>query len=355
MRRLVLAGVTVLVLATVAFFAARSEGIADPRPSNVLPSGLGALTELLKADGFDVRVDVTDRPSAPSDSLVVACLVTGNGFMEFVRMVPDGGEKPIEDHLKKGGNVLALLYEPDFVQATSQARMEPVGGDRQVWIGRLLDSPIDFSDEWPDRAVVFAGARELVTAVGVEEGTMVTVRSALFTTNRFLSRDDDAAFALELFRKTAGPSKRVVFFLSTLGLGQSRGIIGSIGNWAAVLQWQVFIVLGAMAWTVSRRFGLPEETASFQRGARQLSDSLAEVLRAGKKRPFAAKLIADQAVRTTRTRLRLPPSATIEDILKKSDRETREAYGRVLSSSEERGPQAVLTALRQFLAKIGIK
>ncbi len=355
LSRLDVVGVTLLILVAVAFFAARSEQIADPRPTNVLPSGLAGLTELLRADGFDVAVEISDGPSAPSDRLVVACFVVGEGFLDRVRLADERSERSVKSHLDKGGNVLALLFEPDFVTATSAAGVAILDDGRKVSTGRLLDKDLSFADEEPMRRIHTIQPGDFVTAHGVGQGTLVTVRNAIGATNRFLKREDNAEVVLDVIRKTSGSSKKVVFFLATLGMGQSRGIAGSIGRWADALQWQMFIVLGAIAWTVSRRFGLPEDVGGVQRGARQLSDTLAEVLRGGRKRPFAARLIADQALRTTRAKLRLPPSATIEDILKRSDRETKEAYGRVLSASEERGPDATLEALGRLLAKIGLK
>lgn len=291
-----------LVIASVLFFFARGSSRPYPSIESTLPSGTSVLAELLRRDGFEVALDSDDRPVLEQDVVAIAYDVP-RGFFE-------ANAEPtlaaLDKWVEQGGTLLGLDLPADFDAASRKAITSPVTprpGPRvtpelRVTVQRSDDTgghspvgefplygresvPVRFlPDEW-----------HFVVASDSGKGVIVEVGDAIGSTNRFIDKEQNAEFYLDLFRAVA-PGKKVVFVEALFGNTREIGLLARIGSWASAAWWQFLLLALVVVFTLGRRFGLPERDRTSQRGARELVDAFADTMNRGKQRTLALELIA---------------------------------------------------------------
>ena len=247
--RWVTASVIILLVATASLYLGRNETESFPSPLNTKPSGLGSFSELLTRDGYHVTVDrSTDPRLDPDDLVVVPCLV-GDTLSSTAPSSNDSTVRALQKFVKRGGRVLVLVFDLDFVESSNKARTQDVSPWSQS--KKLLQistagprrPEFELFEDAPSYAVLDEDPHPLLQAQVVGNGLVIEVGSAIGSSNRFLSRDDNAEFYLDLVHRMGGPDRRLVFLNSVIGDSVWTGIIGSFVPWAVATQWRLIFVL----------------------------------------------------------------------------------------------------------------
>lgn len=341
LSRLALVFGGVLAVTGLALVLGRQEPSGRPSALNVLPSGLGAFADLLRADGYVVTVDRSEKPLLGPTDLAIAP----------VSMEPtDDSDGPVSDktlarltrHFRQGGSVLELRFPPDFDEAQRTAApvsFKSIQG-RTANVSSLplttAISGLDTSGLGPSYADWHADGLALVGLFGSSEGRWVDVNDALGATNHFLGTADNADFYLELVRKLAKPGSKIVFAEATLGDYDAVGLLGSLGGWAVTAQWQIVLLCIVIVSTLGRRFGFAEKEATAQRSARHLLESMAEILQTSGKQSYSARIVADECIEKLRRRWGLPRGTNPMAVATSVSPAVAEAYGQILDSAQNK-------------------
>jgi hypothetical protein len=292
----------------------------NPAANSYGPSGTSAFAELLKRNGYDVRVDRRPRPRLAPDEVAVAFEVSGvspftsgDNEEEF--------EKTLLDQVRAGRRAVLLTLPADFQSESKGLLPSPpvavlVRGrpkDLKVKVPAVLPAAthgLDEDADVPQVGLWDTPDENLARAYQVGKGRLVHARSGSFVTNRFLDQADDARAAMELVGLLARPGERIVFTEAAFGNVDSPSLVEVIGAWANAA-WQQLLFLGVVVvYTLGKRFGIPEETRIQQRGARELLDALTDTLFRGRQTRVAMAAALDRANTELRSALRLPRDAT---------------------------------------------
>ncbi len=270
----------------------------------------GAVVVLnLLATGLDRAVGGSEPEGAPSSSYAT----TDDGLAAYASLLSHYNydvsqlRGPIGGHLLPAGETVVVI-EPkvltdddaaellDFVVAGGRL---VVGGRDPFYLKHLRDRPpawsADGTDVWSEidpslgdvrridaagegswaslgtsTALVREGDRALVTVDHAGDGEIVFLADVSPLQNAYLSRADNAAFALALAGDTPRP---VVFAEGVHGYGESSGFAAIPTRWRYALA--VFAIAAIVfLWSRARRFGPPD------REARELPPARAEYVRA---------------------------------------------------------------------------
>jgi hypothetical protein len=349
----------ILVLSTFVFVFGRAEVDSRPSAASTFPGGLGAFVELLRRDGFEVVVDRFEKPHLEPDDLAIAAMIGDDDKPDSVAEPPGKTVVRLEDHLSASGRVLELRFSPDFAHASHDAARSRVidDSDPPRSFDLTVHDPVGTGLGLPETEPGYhAWTNEdgpFVTVFVPDSGVLTVVSSALGATNRFLAKVDNAVFYTDLVRRLCKPRGRVVFVEATIGEFDPEGLLANFGPWAVAAQWQFLLLVGVMAFAVSRRFGLPVDDRPDQRGARQLLDAVAEVFRTSKKHEYAAKILAANSLDSVRTSLRLAPGSTKGEILAAGSLEFADAYSRIADAEPgSLSKEAAVDAVRDMQAAV---
>lgn len=288
-----------LLAASALFLFARSAARSFPSIESTLPSGAAVFAELLRREGFEVVLDTDDDPDLPKDALVIAYFVPVGFF---------GGSneyetKALAEWVEGGGVLLGLTLSADFDDASraAQAREASNGAHATLALRQRItvsqtagSSPTGSFPTAGDEALairVLSDDSPLVVAGDRDKGVIVEVGDALGSTNRFIDKEQNAAFYLDLVRAVA-PGKKVVFVEALFGNTRNVGLLARLGSWASAAWWQFLLFAIVVTYTLGKRFGLPERDRRTQRGARELVDAFADTMNRGRQRQLALSLIA---------------------------------------------------------------
>ena len=152
-----------------------------------------------------------------------------------------------------------------------------------------------------------------------------------------------------------------MFTEASFGHIYDRGLLESIGPWANAA-WQQLLILGiVIAFTLGKRFGLPEETKRTQRGSRELLDAIADTYqRAGTTQTALLNAYRD-ADSDLRTVLKLSKDSPRTDLDKHLPESLQKALARLEVGSEmtnmtqEQGLSLIKNAHREIDAFLGPK
>lgn len=338
-----------LCFASILFFFARGSSRPFPSIESTLPSGTAVLAELLRRDGFDVAIDTDDRPRLPKDVVAIAYSVP-RGFFSS----PD---EPTLDALDKwvaeGGTLIGMNLSADFDRASKGATVSEVTNDefatrrlkQRVTIelsrtdmatnSSLGMFPLDGRSSVPVRFV--SGDWHFVVASDSGKGVIVEVGDALGSTNRFIDKEQNAAFYVDLIRAVA-PGKKVVFVEALFGNTREVGLLARLGSWANAAWWQFLLLALVVVFTLGKRFGLPERDRRAQRGARELVDAFADTMNRGKQRELALELIAADVELRLRRILSLDVGADERELLGNLPNELAQALVLAKRPPEKVGP-----------------
>jgi len=323
----------ILAFAAVLLTIGQRETEINPVASSYNPSGLHAFQELLEANGIPTEITRLQQPRLqPNDLAIAAYSDTGS----YVR-----GPRPTETidnsllaHLKRGGKVLVLPFDPDFRQTSKDALVTPIElvnagtGDRlQINHSSFEATSLDEGyEDGPDRGspltiksdtTSFVAWKRsgvsntpFVTFARTGDGTLARAAEGLFVTNRFIDRNDNAKLALALVQGLLKPGGRVVFTEATLGQGIEPSLVSTLGPWAVGAWMQVVVLFLVFVFTLGIRFGLPDVERRVQRGQRDLIDAVTDIYRRSRSMVVALDAAYAAADVSIRRAYRLPSGVT---------------------------------------------
>jgi len=332
--------VAILGLSMFSFFVGRSEQSTKPSATNFLPSGLAAFAELLRQDGIEVVVDRNERPRLQPTDLVISPVVEQLRAEDEQPVVSKSTVDRLETHLSSGGRVLELRFSADFIESTNLSEEVEVQwrndeeSSQKVTLTKVIETGIGFTSDVETLTQVDAGSVSVLEVFATGNSVVAVMPNAIGVTNRFLGEIDNAEFFLEVVRRFKKPGARVVFTDATIGNFTRIGLLSTLGPWAVAAQWQFILLLLVLAFTLGRRFGPVVEDKNKQRGARQLVDTVAELLKRGKKHQYSTHVLVLNSLEQARINLRLPPHSSVETILKNAPAEFVKIYGEVVEASQ---------------------
>lgn len=329
----------VLVISAVLLSLGEREVAASPSAISRAPSGTAAFAELLRRRGYRVALDRRETPKLTKDDLAVAFVLRKESFFEPEADLKD--RYPFSERIREnltrfvqdGGTLFVLPVDDNFQQASREVQRS--GSTLVAQRGSSLKVSLpeegnhDLSDAFVDRAgggMNIWSDRVRLRPSGA--GLVVSLADGLPATNRFLDQDDNAQWLLTLIEGASPGKGNVVFTEAAAGIVRTPGLMESIGAWASVAWWQLLFAFLVVAFSLGRRFGIPELAPYHQRGARELVDAMATTYRRGRKAPAALTVAVEEAEYRLRRWKRIPRDASDAEI-------------------ERLLPEDIVTALRQ--------
>ncbi|HZH97555.1 MAG TPA: hypothetical protein VEX38_01175, partial [Fimbriimonadaceae bacterium] len=235
----------------------RRESVAEPSADSYGPSGASAFAELLRKQGHRVRVSTRKNPELLSSDLVIAFYVRHEPTWsdlgikspdELEEEIEVPGRAALERHLNGGGKALVLELDQGFREASrigisGQTKLTNVvdGTVRRV---SKLDGlePTDFAEDWISTLWIDESEAALVHGREQGRGLVVHANAGLLGTNRFIARDDNAAFLLGLVSSLAPPKSQIVFHEAYWGRIVEPSLMELLGPWAQAAWTQILVL-----------------------------------------------------------------------------------------------------------------
>lgn len=292
-----------------------NERKTDPRIDSFRPSGLAAFAELLRANGYAVRLG--PAPASSGALTVVPVKEQKAGTYE----VSDAVAGFLGSRLRGGGRMLIAPLPEDFMDAVDQASAHRVenavtGAALQVRSRTDLESNPDwsFADESDVQATIWAdGSAPFAWLFTVGRGRAALVSDGLVATNQFIGEAQNADLLMNMIATMTTGGPRIVYFDERTFSGEEPSLLEILGPGATAAWNQALFLFLIVVLTLGKRFGLPDETRSSQVGQRELVDAIADVFRRGRQTRVACQVAHDRADLAVRTALRLPESASQAD------------------------------------------
>lgn len=318
---LVTIGLAVLGLASVFLITGRGANSTSPSVQDFGAAGTSAFAELIRRDGYQVRLEREVRPKLPANALMVLpTIATQPGWTEFLdelneeaedasdkgnddsETAPEGeGEEGTEprrrptrefwreavlQHLRHGGHVLVIEHEGGGV------RRVPKPSKIALWDGTRLEVTArsgDYLDFIPvmgslpriARASRLDNNQIIASEAFPARGRIVYIQAGEVLENRALDKHDNATFALGWVRELQNAGGEVVFYEGALGNVQAKGLIESIGPWANTARWQFILLLAVVAYASGMMFGRPILDRIPQRSSQHLMEAFGSALSRG--------------------------------------------------------------------------
>ncbi len=354
-----------LSFTTLLVILGRTSSTADPTITSGKPSGTRILSELLEQNGLSVRQDRNQMPQLKSDELALAFVKVEDGVPTWPGQSPQ--PFPTESTIRKRlglqaeqGRRIVLIYldqnfnratvalpEPGLVQNQLNPKLKPRKVDTSRATG-AVSSSLDYSSFRGDLLPVWM-IDQKIPMVSFETrgaGMVIHIHDGIAATNRFIDRNENAAFFTDLITSLAGPSKKVVFTEASFGNIADDGILSALGGWARASMWQAILLFGVIAWTFAVPFGMPWIQRRRQSGTRDLMEAFSALMRRARNRPLAMGFLISSIERDMRRSVGLAQNAP-ESVLKQ--RIPPEAWARfeaVRYSSKTDAPLRELQSLR---------
>lgn len=291
---------------------------AKPSVLSYDPSGTSAFASLLEKRGYRVRIDTRSHPKLEANEVAFAFHVTG---IPVFFQDPDTPENPelqgFLDLVKGGGRAVLASVPYEFF---NESRNLLHGQPRTINLGAADKKLVLFAgtaNAEEDKSGVVADSPSVALWVGddghvvvrasqVGKGRLLEATDGIFLTNRFIDRSQDADAALRLISLAAKPGETIVFTESTVGNVEDPGLMEAIGPWAIAGWRQVLFLVAVVIYTLSKRFGIPDESRSKQTGSRELVDGLADTYYRTRQTKAAMGAALERCDQILRNALRLP-------------------------------------------------
>jgi hypothetical protein len=345
----------VLLVTVALIFSAREDRQGYPSVTNMRASGYAAFAELLRRDGYQVRLERGVRPEFARDEVVIA--VTRPYFnkddawdapLSDPRLHPH--EEQILQHLENGGAVIELINWEQFERASGQAvgarTVVSASDPARTYLLSLPNNPFEtttYATEATSYGAWFLGEYSYVDYTVHGDGMLVTVGEGLPLTNRFLDREQNAEFGLALVRSVAPRGSKLVFDESGIGNAEAPSVANTLGPWAVAARWQAILLFVVLLYTLSRRFGLPETEKRAVRASRELFDAVSDVLRRTGNTGLALDNLLIECDQRMRRVLNAPGTMKRSDLLQAVPAALREQYLRVSEHANANVPSRKAT------------
>jgi hypothetical protein len=315
--------VGLLVLAVGIISLGHVDTKARPSIDSYGPSGTAALASLLRERGFDVRVDRTSRPKMKSDELAVA-FVTGAFAMSSVPVPAPARTPEAEEDLafadtitqfaKNGGHLLVAEIDSNFQQAASDANALPIVRNQEKATVTISKHGLLAYEGWskdPHETWVEPSQTAFVKSYSIGRGVGIALADGIGMMNRYLDRNDNARFMVSLL-EAAAPAKKIVFLEAGFGEAVDPGLMESLGGWAKYGWTQLLLLCLVVAFTLGKRFGMPDVDRVVQRGQRELVDAVGSLYYRSRADKTAIGAVLKNADRDLRRSLKLSFDAAVE-------------------------------------------
>ncbi len=341
----------------------------SPLSSSYSPGGAAAFAELLRREGYNVEI-VDTIPVAPQkDALVVMFLQREQIPLDTSEKASDDDEdsKPVNrrDTDSKGGQDavekmlgrtagLPLKFVTDQVKAGGSA---VVLGYSEGEISKVFagESTVDDSSgrHYSLTALTNGDANELdlseadasfpawrfskssndtpfANIDSINGGMAVVIPQGELALNSFIDQKDNAKFLVDAVHVVAPENRKIQLIDgAVLGAGQ-MGLIEILGPWAHGIELQIILLGIVIVYSLGKRFGIADETARVQRGARDLLDGIADTYSRSRAGKAALALVTQEADRGVRRYLKFPADASI----RKRNEMLPESVAQALSACE---------------------
>lgn len=301
-----------------------------PSANSVEPSGTKLFADILRQQGIPVEVSHALDRQPKSNELVIR-------WAERVFDAEDSVYSPDDqDRRAFSGRPRTITFslESNFDQASAGAAPQKVKPNPA-----LTAQPKNFtitrtqqesgSVGWPFDAgsssfPVYVGSEEkpnvdpnlpFVTFVQGERENALFVSEALFVSNRWIGKEQNAEFAVQLIRMALPSGGTVVFDEASFGNGRIGSLFDQLGPWMRAFSWQFWFLFAIVCWSLGIVFGRPQGFRHAQRGSRDMIEAFAFMTRRAKAKPEAYRRALDRLISTeTQGGRRSIPAAIQEKI-----------------------------------------
>ncbi len=307
-----------LCISTALILFGSRESQSNPDSDSYAASGVRAYRELLVANGFKTRTARTTLRPANSDETLIAFFFS-NEIPEVSN--DDWGKEDrvhisLKKHLDSGGNALIIAVPRDFIRASADAQKSNVLIQSKQEAGRQIKvSATSSENTWTDSTgLEYANKDYIVWTKGDEpfawidlvgKGKALTLNFGLGAMNRYIDKDQNAEFFLELASLVSGQSGSFVFYEASHGAAQEPSLVETIGGWANGAWWQLNIIFVALICSLGVRFGYPNPFRATQLGGKDFADAIASLLRRSRASSISMEVLVADADREIRRRLKL--------------------------------------------------
>ncbi len=344
-----------LLVAVFVLTISRRESGLVPSAYSVKPSGVAAFAELLRRQGYDVRIDRTTPPQPAPDALVIAA-TNWYDDEDVLSWNPKQSTQweatwdRLTTHQEEGGKSLTLytgIELPSLQDATAQEVVEASGG-RKLTVN--FDSElIEGDSEDPSGRVqplyLWQNSALADVSFDPQPGFHVSVYDAYGVTNRYIAQHDNAAFYLDLVRQLASPGQKVVFWESAAANAQPVSLLDMLGPWARPMVGQALFLFVVIVYSLGKRFGLAEDPGVRERGSRELVDAVADTYARAKATPVVLQSALSSADLRIRQALKIPRDAPISTRNRELPAELVKTLSLVEAAVEVRLPPASALAM----------
>ncbi|CAN5536685.1 hypothetical protein BH11ARM2_BH11ARM2_30580 [soil metagenome] len=308
-------------------YLSRLDDRAEPKADSVRPSGAAAFAELLRHEGYAVRIDQSPSPRIRAGEVAV--------------VFEQGGEIPgalkahnaLLESVRAGRGMVTLPMPASFDAAVRRAEASPF----KVW-RRTDDAEFtmasDPDDEprlsLPNQVLYYDDDRYLVSMARRGKGIVVGFADGSVATNRLLDKGDNAKILLDAIR-IAGGKTQIVFPEATFS-GETPGLLATLGPWAQALFYQTLFLIAVAVATLGRRYGLEDVPTKAIRSSRDIANGIADTLQRGRMAGVALGILMEDRERMKGEK----PSSEMRRLLSHPDvteKEALDAARRLLSGA----------------------
>lgn len=318
-----LVGILIVSIGLIAL--GQKESRTYPSAQSYRPSGSSAFAELLRESGYKVVIDQYSKPHLQAGEVVVAFVPTAPTGTSVITSEADDDQvkltkDTIADFVSKGGKLLSLPFDPDFVSESHRLydaqQTVTFSGNAGVTANVSWDETAQdgfYLEKGESTAIQIWGTvtkdpnnpqpiskTPFVSEKTVGKGKEVNLANGIVATNRFIDRQQNALVLLNAVRVLDSGKPTIVFAEASFGAANDPGVLGVIGPWA-VAAWFQLIFLGIIVvYTLGKPFGYPDPERRQERGARDLMDAMADTLRRGRMTGIAFKAVINDTNRMLR-------------------------------------------------------
>nr|CAA9282084.1 hypothetical protein AVDCRST_MAG63-3692 [uncultured Armatimonadetes bacterium] len=183
---------------------------------------------------------------------------------------------------------------------------------------------------------LFADERPAVAFLRRGGGTILAVADAGIADNRHITEADNARFLLAALRSLAGDGGRVGFDEYHQGFQEADGFFDAIGRPGQLVVWQIVALALLLAYSASRRFGLPRPLPAPPRVSSEYVASLADLYRRARAADAALEGVYLRFWRDLCRAVTLPYDADTDEVVRRAARSVHGIGGAETRALEER-------------------
>lgn len=332
-----------LLIGSVAFELDKPTDREKPLATSFDPSGAAAFAELLRQDGYNVRISGAIPQHVPAEVLPVAFVERGklayptNKVESAITPPPprarsskspsSDDDEPLDtelapdvvrsivSHLKQGGNALILGYESELSLRTDKPAALSVSDPSGRAYHVVLPAGVNiYSEELAEADASLPAwlcdSQAFGKLVQVQAGRAVLVGEGEVAMNAFIDQGDNSKLLLDQVHLIAPKGTAVVLIDGAVGASAS-GLIDVLGPWAHGIELQVIFLCIVIVYSLGKRFGLADETRPMQRSSRDLLDGIADTYGRGRASKAGLQAVLNDADRAVRRHLKLPADAPV--------------------------------------------